>query len=700
MFKFKKLKSKIIAYIGIFVLISLCITSGILYSQTSKLMTGAAYENTKETAYNYSNFVEGELNNTVSIAENLSNILKVMKESGSTDRSFLNNILKETLEKNEDFIAVWTCWEPNKFDGKDKEYVNSIDSDYTGRVIPYWYRNEGSIKVEALKEYDIQSGGDFDLIPKDTKSEYIMDPYWYEFGNKKELMISLGVPIEINGEVLGVLGIDMSLESFQQQVKDIKPYGTGYVSIIANNGTYVAHKKDDNLGKDIGNTNERKEIKEFIKEGKEHSLNLVSNSLKKEVHRIYVPIEIGNTSTPWSFSVSIPVEAIVKDVKKMRNISIVTTIVSMILLILIINMISDKISKPILDTTEMLKEVAQGEGDLTKRLKVVTEDEVGELAKWFNIFIENVNIIIARVKESAELMASSSAEIGTVMDESARGIEQMAIGVTSISDSIQGNASIVEETTASIEEMASSSNVISEEAEGTFNKSKEILKLSNEGAKEIDEVVKTINEVEKSTGLVYESILDLNESSKEIGDIISIITGISEQTNLLALNAAIEAARAGEHGKGFAVVAEEVRKLAEESKVSAYKIEELIDDIQSKSQRADKSIKEGTTLVKVGVDKATKINDKFDDILNAIYDITNTIEVVSRSSQNQAGISQDMTSAMNEISSTTNENASEVQQINAVIEEQVSSFEEISASVDNLSNVAQELKNHTDRFKV
>ncbi|PAB59677.1 methyl-accepting chemotaxis protein [Anaeromicrobium sediminis] len=700
MFKFKKLKSRIIAYIGVFVLIALGVTNWGLYSMTSKLLTKAAYENAKETAHDYGNSVLGEFNSVMHTARSLEATLKGMKESGDTNRTVVNNILRTVLKENENYLGVWTCWEPNAFDNKDMEYALKAGEDSKGRFVPYWSRSESGIEYSPLTGYDKEGEGDYYLLAKNSKREVIMNPFKYNINGKEIMMTTFAVPIEIDGKVLGVVGIDLSLETLQRRVQKIKPYDVGYAAVVANNGVYVAHKDDDHLGKDMGNTEERKKIKGLIKEGKEYGVNLLSNSLGKEVHRLYTPMYIGKTNTPWSFAVSIPTDAILEDLHEIRNMFRGIGIGVLIILIVVINLVSAKITKPIIQTTEMLKEVAQGEGDLTKRLEVYTEDEIGQLAKWFNVFIDNVHIIIGQVKEGSELMASSSREIGIVMEESTGGMEDMARSITSISDSLQGNASVVEETTASIEEMASSSDVISEEAEETFGRSKEILNISSEGAKHIEDVVETIKDVEKSTNLVYESIVELNESSKEIGEIVSIITGISEQTNLLALNAAIEAARAGEHGKGFAVVAEEVRKLAEESKESATKIRVLIDDIQLKSNRADESIKEGSQLVKNSVTKANKVNDKFEEILKAIDGVTNKIEVVSKSSQSQANIAQDMTSAMDEISNTTNDNAGQVQQINGVIEEQVSAFEEITANVESLSNVAKELKNHTDRFKV
>ncbi|WP_199872895.1 methyl-accepting chemotaxis protein [Inediibacterium massiliense] len=386
--------------------------------------------------------------------------------------------------------------------------------------------------------------------------------------------------------------------------------------------------------------------------------------------------------------------------EKANKIVIIVIIIGMFLAIFLGMVISNTIKKPIHKTIDMLKNIAQGEGDLTKRLNIHSKDEIGELTEWFNLFVDKIQDLVGQAKYNADHLAESSSQIALSIDQVNQGIEQIAGGISNVSDGAQNNASVVEETTASIEELASSIEVVSRQAKDAFDKSNDTLEFANQGANNVKEVVDANHKVNEATKEVYKVIGELKDSSDQIGEIVSMITNISQQTNLLALNAAIEAARAGEHGRGFAVVADEVRKLAEESTESASSITVLIDEIQIKADHASQAISQGQALVGVSVEKSNIIQTHFQNILNSIKDINGKMKTISSSANQQSQSAEEMTKAMDEISASTQDNASAVQQINAVIENQASAFEEIGASAEELKNVALKLKERTDKFKV
>ncbi len=232
-------------------------------------------------------------------------------------------------------------------------------------------------------------------------------------------------------------------------------------------------------------------------------------------------------------------------------------------------------------TSDILKDIAEGEGDLRKRIDVIFDDEMGELAKNFNKFIEKIEKIIMNIKGTAAQLSDAAGEISASINQLSDGAQQQAASFEELSSSVQSNA-----------EHAATANGIAQTTAEEATKSGKVM----------DDTVETIMEISKS--------------SKQIEDAVAIITDIADQTNLLALNAAIEAARAGEHGKGFAVVADEVRKLAEKSAFSAKEIINIIKSSSNKveqgvvlSQEVGESLKKMVEDIKVVAGQLNSISD-------------------------------------------------------------------------------------------
>lgn len=358
------------------------------------------------------------------------------------------------------------------------------------------------------------------------------------------------------------------------------------------------------------------------------------------------------------------------------------------------------ISKPIKKLNGMLDEIAHGEGDLSLRLHLDSKEELGTLAHLFNTFVIKIGAVVRNVKDDTDILAQSAEEIDTAIASANGHINEIAEEIHAMAEGIQNNAAIIQETTASIQELSNSASMISREATVAANNSASVLEKSIQGVEDLNTVVESIQKVQEASKDLSKVFGGLRVSSSEIVTIVALINDVAEQTSLLALNASIEAARAGEHGRGFAVVAEEVRKLSDESKVSAEKISKIIQAITKQIELASGTIDKNDSLVLQSVTYTEKTDATFKEILSLIDDVVYKINVISESSVSQSQISEDMAKAVEELSKVVQDNADMSERINSNIQGQVSTFEEIQASMTELSNLARRLKDESEKFKV
>ncbi len=346
----------------------------------------------------------------------------------------------------------------------------------------------------------------------------------------------------------------------------------------------------------------------------------------------------------------------------MKRVQYLVAFLSLILLLFVFFIIKQSIVVPIRD---FMKAFDRGvEGDLTVRVKVVNNDEIGHLSKKFNEFLSKLQEMIQAVKENTEAVSSASIEISATTEEISKSAEDQAFQSQSV-------ASAMEELTATIED----NHRMTENSTTKVDEMADVTKQSSDSmAKTIDSIV-TISE--KSAGLSG-LINEFGESAKGIGEILSVIIEIADQTNLLALNAAIEAARAGEAGRGFAVVADEIRKLAERTAKSIKEIEGITNTIQKRAESAVIAMGESLQAIEEGVRLAEQSREMLDMVLKSSEEV------------------QQITTA---ISTATTEQAATVKEVNSNIQAIVSNIEMSKQANIQLAETARDLAAQSERLK-
>ncbi|TVY08303.1 methyl-accepting chemotaxis protein [Paenibacillus cremeus] len=363
-------------------------------------------------------------------------------------------------------------------------------------------------------------------------------------------------------------------------------------------------------------------------------------------------------------------------------------------------LLARRITAPILVVNRQLKEIAEGEGDLTRRITVRSNDEIGDLADSFNQMMGKLQRLIREVAQHAKQVAESSLTLRESSMQTSSASEHIAETCQEAATGAEKQAAGVSSGTIMMNEMAKAVLEIAGNAQNATVNAMDSSKQAKSGNESIQTAIGRMNSIQSTVASLDVSVRGLGMRSQEIGQIVTVITGLAAQTNLLALNATIEAARAGEAGRGFAVVASEVRKLADQSNQSAEQIAELIQSIQADTQHAIIAMKAGSDEVEAGSQEIRKAGEAFGQIMLAIDQVAGSIEEVSAATEQMAASTDEVVNTLNHITILSQEAASGTQNISAATEEQLASMEEITATSSTLLSLAEELQDLVSKFKV
>ncbi|MBZ5722328.1 MAG: cache domain-containing protein [Acidobacteriia bacterium] len=310
--------------------------------------------------------------------------------------------------------------------------------------------------------------------------------------------------------------------------------------------------------------------------------------------------------------------------------------------------VSRSIFRRLGEMVERIKDVAQGEGDLTKRIQINSDDEVAELGRWFNTFIEKLEATIAQVAASTHRLASASEEISATSHEQARGADMQKDQTQQVATAMQ--------------EMASTVQQVSENSNHAAGASQKAAEAARHGGTVLEGTLAKMHAMASSVGETAKKVHELGKRSEQIGEIIRVIDDIADQTNLLALNAAIEAARAGEQGRGFAVVADEVRKLAERTSKATKEIAEMIRGIQEETRAAVAAMEAGTREVEIGVQSTREAGTSLQEIIQMSEQVGDMISHIATAATQQSAATEQVNGSIDQIAKITETSTAGVQQ--------------------------------------
>jgi methyl-accepting chemotaxis protein len=500
----------------------------------------------------------------------------------------------------------------------------------------------------------------------------ITEPY---LSTSKDITISIISPIKKNGSIQGVGGVDVSLDTLTAIIEKIKIGKTGFMLLAKNDGTILANPHDkDTVFKNFSETG-KKGYEELLDKQKKIILD------EKEYYTIHYKTNLLN----WEFFGLIPGEEVMEGV---NNFILLMTMLALLFFIAALFagfFLSGKIARPIIKTTEILKEIADGQGDLTKRINVETNDETGEMAKYFNEFLENMVSMVKDISQNALDLKKSSETFLNLSENLEEKSNEASKKSESVSVSAEETAASMNSIVSSIEEASTNLNMVASASEELSSTIREIAKNS-EKAREISE------DAVNQSGSAIKKMQALDESAVNIGKVIEVISDISEQTNLLALNATIEAARAGESGKGFAVVASEIKELASQTAISAQDIKNKINEIQTSSKESVEAINLISKIISDINEINASIAAAIEEQNSATDEISNNI---TQASYGVEDVSKNAAQTHNVIESISND----ISVISNVVESVLQSSETVRKNASGLDTMATELNEIMTKFK-
>ncbi|KRW57985.1 chemotaxis protein [Pseudomonas sp. TTU2014-080ASC] len=611
-------------------------------------------------------------------------------------REDLSERIRESVENNRSLLGVYLAFEPNGLDGKDDLFVNQTDQggNDSGRFAVYWMQGEnGQMTLEVMNEESLKdttpgiTGTPFNAwytCPTQTSQPCLIEPYLDSAnGTEKVLMTSIAFPLTENGKVIGVLGVDIALDSLQTlSTNGHKELfnGDGHISIISPLGYLSSHSRDSSL---LGEKLEKAipgQSTSILSQVESNQNALLSQDGMLRVVQSMHPIP---SSKPWAVLIEVPESTLLAPVlrldQQMSENNTRSTVVSLalglaagILGILLIWLMARSVTRPIMTLADMLKNIASGEGDLTARLHYTKQDELGQLASWFNRFLDKLQPIIAEVKHSVQDARRTADQAALVANQTSNGMQQQYREVDQVATAFQ--------------EMSATAHDVAQNAAQAAESARNADLASKEGMTVIGQTTNAIELLANEMSVAMEEVEGLASSSEKIGSVLEVIRSIAEQTNLLALNAAIEAARAGDAGRGFAVVADEVRNLAKRTQDSVEEIRLVIEGLQNGTKEVVDTMSSSHHQAQSSVTQVEQAVDALKRINQAVSVITDMNLQIASAAEEQSSVAEEI-----------NRNVASIRDVTEAISAQAQESAQISQDLNALANNQQSLM---DQFRV
>ncbi|SET29919.1 Methyl-accepting chemotaxis protein [Natronincola peptidivorans] len=431
-----------------------------------------------------------------------------------------------------------------------------------------------------------------------------------------------------------------------------------------------------------------------------HTTNIEQDFFTQQAHMAaYIPI-VQNDEVVAILGLDVNTSALVK-----LQVIFLTVLVGLMAICLfviwwMVRLITKRQNRSIEKLVNKMKEMAELKGDLTKRIDIEDNNEIGELANYTNKMMDTLQSILLKVEENSKHLVDTSKHFSKSFEEVSTSFSKMNTTVDDVTTRIIGQTGEMSNTTESIVGMHQAINEIAEYSQQVTAEAADTETHALEGNGAIKKMKNQMDHVGQAVNETTELMTKLDQHSNEINSIVETITAISKQTNLLALNASIEAARAGEHGQGFRVVAEEVRTLAEESSKSADEISKLLGSIREEIINASRSMQEVSHQKSASDIHVEDAIQRFEKITSSIQKVSSMVEEVSASTEEITATTAMISESMTSLKSTSLENTESVEEVASSIDSESKTIEGLLRQVLHMETISDELNQRLSKLKL
>jgi methyl-accepting chemotaxis protein len=666
-----------------------------------------SYLNDEQAAY-----WEGRENRYFEVIRTVAAIMADYEEVPAAERrDRYDAMLLSAMKSQPNFIRVASIWKPNALDGMDARYIGRPGSTETGQYTMTWAKDTGQIIAshnQAIADNMAWLNG------PNAHRERAEHPSSLMIEGQNAFIIRLGVPI-VNprtNEVVGTVTCLLNIAGAQVKTQEIIQGKNEIVgmSIYSSNGFIMANLMPEKVGKTMLDAetiygDNLQAAFQAVQKGEPFKCSSYSQVLDTNVEIDLMPVKIGDSDTTWTIMLAASEDYILSEVREMTWFTVILAVIALVLAVVIVYFTLDVTTKPIVNVADTLKDISEGEGDLTRSIAVNSKDEIGHLALYFNKTLEKIKKLIIIIRNEAVGLHKIGDDLASHMTETSAAINQITANIQSIKGRVINQSASVTETNATMEQVIANIDKLNGHVEKQSNNVSQASSAIEQMVANVSSVtstlisnaenVKTLKEASEvgRTGLqdVATDIQEIARESEGLLEINAVMENIASQTNLLSMNAAIEAAHAGEAGKGFAVVADEIRKLAESSSEQSKTIGTVLKKISESIGKITKSTENVLTKFEA-IDSGVKtVSQQEENIRNAMEEQGEGSKQVLKSAGSLNELTQHVKRGSEEMLSGSKEVMIESQNLERVTQEITSGMNEMATGADQVNIAVHEV---------